>query len=274
MGQLGDGLGIEAGLGDVDQRLEHLVGHSVAPHALQVERQVGVLVHRVGLGRVDEELEHDAVGEDAQLGGGDGIVMGAQLVAGIGQIGADLLAFDGDHRLPVAQDGEIDLVGLVGIGGVLRIDFVRIGVVITEQAENRQHEVELGAFLVAAGAHQADGPLGNGNQAGPQLVLGVHRCIPPPLALDGRRIEFSATNLEHGPGLIRRPALRTAVDGVHERYAVAAWAAGGPTWRAIGVCFCARVLLRWSWCYRDGVLGRRLLASFICLFPYIGYWFY
>ena len=39
------------------------------------------------------------------------------------------------------------------------------------------------------------------------------------------------------------------------------WAAGGPTWRAIGVRFCARVLLRWSRCYRDGVLGRRAVGE-------------
>ena len=71
----------------------------------------------LGSVEVDEELEHDAVGEDAELGGGDGIVVGAQLVAGLGQIGADLLAFDGDHRLPVAQDRQVDLVGLIGVGG-------------------------------------------------------------------------------------------------------------------------------------------------------------
>ena len=108
--------------------------------------------------------------------------MEAQLVAGLRQIRADLLAYDGDHRLPVAQDREIDLLGLVGVGRVLRIDLVGVGIVVAEQPENREHEIEFGTLLIAARAHEANGPLGDRNQASAQLIMGVHRCIPPPLA--------------------------------------------------------------------------------------------
>ena len=157
----------------------------------------------MGSVEIDEELEDDAVGENAELGGGDRVVMGAQFIAGVGQIGTDLLAFDGDHRLAVTQNREIDLVGLVGVGGVLRVDLVGVGVVVAEQPKDRQHEIELGAFLVAARAHEANRSLGNRAKASAQFILGVHRCIPPRWRQTAPNRIFFAANLEHGPSHIR-----------------------------------------------------------------------
>ena len=154
---LGDLVGIEGGLGDVHQRLQDFVGDAVAPDALEIERQEGIIVHHVGLRGVHEELEHDAVGENAELGGGHGVAVGAQLAARFRQIGADLLGGDGDDRRSLAQHRQVDAIGLlgIGVGRMLRIDLVRIGVVVSEQADDRQHQIQLGAFLVAACAHQA-----------------------------------------------------------------------------------------------------------------------
>src|SRR5262245_34433259 len=137
--------------------------------------------------------------------------MGAQLLTRAGKVSADLFAFDGDDRLPIAQHSQVHFVGLIGVDGELRIDLVGVGIVVAEQPQDRQHEIELGALLVAAGAHQADGPLGNCAKPSAQFVLSVHRSIPPPWAPKAPN-QTAARNLEHGRDDNRSAGARSAVD--------------------------------------------------------------
>ena len=57
MGQLADGVRIEGGLGDVHQGIDHILAQLALRDHVEVQGKEGFLIHQVGVGGVDEELE-------------------------------------------------------------------------------------------------------------------------------------------------------------------------------------------------------------------------
>ena len=172
MGGFGDGFGIEVAFHRRNQRFEDLIGHARARNGFEIDGEERCAVELVRALRIDIELKQRAVGQDAELHVGHGVEVSRQPGVAFGKIGARALHLDGDDGHAFAQHGEVRLT--VGRCCVFGIDLVGVGVVVAEKAQERQHEVELGAFLVAAGGHDADGALCDCQQSCPKLIRCRH----------------------------------------------------------------------------------------------------